>query len=231
MVTANQETVPGTWRKQFRLTSMRLEYDDRGYEQQFLSEETGQALCRYLKEVPNVIRLALGPKDRFSIDNMFGGDLNKAHSLHNWIVKTVQFERPFVTWSLSRSQIERIERELMRAAPAGKEILHGVKADRILRGMTKAGSPLNPDVTVPYISVGGDAFGEMGFIVGYSDISKTVAFVQSKEESSFKKFGGILSRRIGIVTTLDYLVKIEPLREPLPPSPRVAGIRGIRSTP
>jgi hypothetical protein len=98
-------------------------------------------------------------------------------------------------------------------------ILRNVTADRILREMTRVPIQAEVDFGAPYISVGSDAFGEQGFIVGYSEITKLAAFVQSTEDPRFVKFGGLLKKRIGVITALDYLVKMEQKEPEPPPSP------------
>jgi hypothetical protein len=94
--------------------------------------------------------------------------------------------------------------------------------------MTKIVSQLEIDPKATYISVGSQAFGEFGFIVGCSEISKTGAFVQRKKAQEFCLFGDILTERVGIITPLDYLVKVEPFDEPPPPFPRRSNLFGFK---
>jgi 5'-3' exoribonuclease 2 len=201
------------WKQEFRLASMLTARENRSYEEQHVSKETAEAVRQYVARVPNIEWLAQGPREGYTLQAMFNGDIAKAREFQRWIMKTVQTERPFVTWSLSRAQIRTIEDELKGIPPARNENLRGVRPERILRESEKVASPAKPDVTVPYVSTGADAFGEIGFIVGYSEITKVAAFVQPKESPKFSNFGGILERRIGILTTLDYLMKVESAEE------------------
>jgi hypothetical protein len=199
---------PGTSKLQFRLASVQAVVDNRFFPRHLFSRETCDAFCECIRRIPYVQKLAYLSEAQYTVKELFG-DHQKAQQFRSWMIKTVHLERPWVTWSLSRKQIQTIERAVSQMVFDGTEVLHDVHPDRITREMTKAGSPLNPDPNSPYLLVGSAAFGEMGFIVGYSDITKLAIVVQQTESSEFSQCGGMLTRRVAVVTTLDYLVKIE----------------------
>jgi hypothetical protein len=228
----NHQLAPDTWKKEFRLGSMQLQDGSDRTRNAFFSIAASDAIREYIQQVPAILQLADAPKESITLESLFDGDAAHAREVRNWLGKAIQHERPLVTKSHSPQQIANIEQKLAGAAPPTREILRNVSLDRIVREITRVPTQAEVDFARPYISVGCDAFGEIGFIVGYSEMSKVAAFVQSKENPRFVTFGGMLNKRVGIITTLDYLVKVER-RLPEPPpsrsrSPRMGKFTGWR---
>jgi hypothetical protein len=222
----NHQLAPDRWKKEFRLASMLIQVAFDGRTKEFFSFAATEAVRQYIQKVPGILRLVDRPKESITFELLFDGNTAHAREVRNWLGKAVQHERPLVTRSHSPKQIANIEQELARAAPATREILRNVSSDRIVRKMTRVPTHAEVEFASPYISVGCDAFGEIGFIVGYSEITKVAAFVQTKENPRFVTFGGMLNKRVGIITTLDHLVKVERVAPEPPSSPSRSPRRG-----
>jgi hypothetical protein len=64
------------------------------------------------------------------------------------------------------------------------------------------------DMDIPYVSLDPESFGQIGFVVGYCDMNRQAAFVQTKELRGACRFGDLLARPVGVIVTMDWLVPL-----------------------
>jgi hypothetical protein len=179
------------------------------YEEVWLTEESGALFESYCKSQPRIIA-SLAADRKLDIANSFDGDAEEAAELTRWIEGQIHpRERPLVTQTLSGTAIKSIGKLAPCIEPLGIRECNGVSAEELVRAIA---APGRHHLGQCYISVDPRSFGTVGYLVGWSSQSRVAAFVQEfhegREYPDATTFGGFLERRIGALTTLDFLVPL-----------------------
>jgi hypothetical protein len=192
------------WVKEGRLGVAAIQNDGQ-FDQVWLTQTAGTTLAMYCLLQPG-IAVAIAEQKRVTKEHIFRGE---ADDLFSWVQENASPclpEHPLVRETLSAEGIKEIGRLAHQEHQTTTEMLEGVSTAELIRESDKAAQEIEFELGQRCLCTETPWFGSAGYLVGFSIVSKTAAFVLTKEAPGSTTFGGFLEQPLGIVTTLNCLI-------------------------